>query len=86
MTITVVLKDEAAKIVERQVADGRFPSAESAVAAALTLLDDVAVDWSGIDAAAVRRMIADADAEGGEFTLDDVSRRLEAITEAARRL
>jgi len=31
MTITVTLKDEVAKIVERQVAEGRYPDAESAV-------------------------------------------------------
>jgi hypothetical protein len=28
MTITVTLKDEAAHIVERQVAEGRYPDAE----------------------------------------------------------
>ena len=42
MSITVVLRDEAAHIVERHVADGRYPDAESAVAAALLLLDEAA--------------------------------------------
>jgi Arc/MetJ-type ribon-helix-helix transcriptional regulator len=73
MTITVVLKDEAADIVERQLAEGRFPDAASAVTAALALLDDVSLDWSAVDGAAVQRMIAAADAEGG------------AVIEAARR-
>jgi len=85
MTITVVLKDEAAHIVERQVADGRYPDAESAVAAALLLLDDAAVIWSDVDSVAVRRMIADADADGGEYSLDETSRKLDAVIEAARR-
>ncbi len=85
MTITVVLKDEVAEIIERHVADGRYPDAESAVAAALTLLEDVALDWSDVDAAAVQRMIAEADAEGGEYPFDDATRRLDAVIEAARR-
>jgi Arc/MetJ-type ribon-helix-helix transcriptional regulator len=85
MTITVVLKDEAAQIVERQVSEGRYPDAESAVAAALTLLDDVSIDWSDVDVPAVRRMLAEADAEGGEFTREDVSRALDRTIEAARR-
>jgi Arc/MetJ-type ribon-helix-helix transcriptional regulator len=87
MTITVVLKDEVAEIVERHVADGRYPDAESAVAAALTLLEDVALDWSDVDAAAVQRMIAEAEAEaeGGEYPFDDAARRLDAVIEAARR-
>ena len=85
MTITVVLKDEAAHIVEQQVADGRYPDAESAVAAALMLLDDAAVNWSEVDSAAVRQMIADADTEGGEHSLDEVSQKLGSVIEAARR-
>jgi Arc/MetJ-type ribon-helix-helix transcriptional regulator len=54
MSITVVLKDEAAQIVERQVSEGRYPDAETAVKAALTLLEDTALDWSDVDTAAVR--------------------------------
>lgn len=85
MTITVVLKDEAAEIIERQVSEGRYPDAESAVVAALTLLEDSALDWSDVDAAAVQHMIADADAEGGELTRDDVSRHLDAVIGSTRR-
>jgi Arc/MetJ-type ribon-helix-helix transcriptional regulator len=85
MTITVVLKDEAAQIVERQVSEGRYPDAESAVAAALTLLEDAKLDWSDVDVPAVQRMIAEADAEGGELTRDEVSRKLDRAIEAARR-
>lgn len=86
MTITVVLKDEAAQIVERQVSEGHYPDAESAVTAALTLLEDVAVDWSDVDTAAVQRMLAEADAEGGELTRDEVSQSLDlAIGSTQRR-
>jgi Arc/MetJ-type ribon-helix-helix transcriptional regulator len=85
MTITVVLKDEAAHIVERQVAEGRYPDAESAVAAALMLLEDSALDWSQVDVPAVQRMIAEADAEGGEYTIDETARRLDAVIESTRR-
>lgn len=84
MTITVVLKDEVAEIVERHVADGRYPDAESAVAAALTLLEDVALDWSDVDAAAVQRMIAQSDAEGGEIPFDNAIRQLDKVIESAR--
>ena len=84
MTITVVLKDEVAEIVERHVADGRYPDAESAVAAALTLLEDVALDWSDVDAAAVQRMIAQSDAEGGEIPFDNAIRQLDTVIESAR--
>jgi Arc/MetJ-type ribon-helix-helix transcriptional regulator len=76
MTITVTLKDEVAQIVERQVAEGRYPDAESAVAAALMLLDDAAMNWDDVDTDAVRRMIADSDTEGGEIPFKDVVRRL----------
>ena len=76
MTITVTLKDEIAQIVERQVGEGRYPDALSAVAAALLLLDDATMNWDDVDAEAVRRMIADADAEGGEIPFDEVARRL----------
>jgi Arc/MetJ-type ribon-helix-helix transcriptional regulator len=85
MTITVVLKNEAAEIVERQVSEGRYPDAESAVTAALTLLEDAALDLSNVDAEAIRRMIADSDAEGGELTREEVSRHLDAAIDAARR-
>jgi putative addiction module CopG family antidote len=74
MTITVTLKDEVARIVERQVAEGRYPDAESAVTAALMLLEEAAMDWSDIDADAVRRMLAESDAEGGEIPFDEVAR------------
>jgi putative addiction module CopG family antidote len=76
MTITITLKDEMARIVERQIADGRYPDAESAVTAALMLLEDVGMNWDDVDAAAVRAMIAESDAEGGEIPLDEVARRL----------
>jgi Arc/MetJ-type ribon-helix-helix transcriptional regulator len=85
MAITVVLKDEAADIVERHVAEGRYPDAESAVAAALMLLEDAAVDWSDVDVPAVQRMLAEADAEGGEYTIEETARHLDAVIEAARR-
>ena len=86
MTITVVLKDESAQIVERQVSEGRYPDAESAVAAALTLLEDASLDWSDVDVPAVQRMIAEADAEGGELTREEVSRNIDlAIGSAQRR-
>ena len=85
MTITVVLKDEAAHIVERQVAERRYPDAGSAVAAALMLLEDSVLDWSHVDVPAVQRMIADADAEGGEYTIDETVRRLDAVIEWTRR-
>ena len=76
MTITITLKDEMVRIVERQIADGRYPDAESAVTAALMLLEDVGMNWDDVDAAAVRAMIAESDAEGGEIPLDEVARRL----------
>jgi Arc/MetJ-type ribon-helix-helix transcriptional regulator len=76
MTITVTLKDEAAQIVEQQIADGRYPDAETAVTAALMLLEDSVMNWDQVDADAVKRMIADSDAEGGEIPFDEVARRL----------
>ena len=78
MTITITLKDDVAKIVERQIADGRYPDAESAVTAALMLLEDAEMNWDDVDAAAVRAMIAESDAEGGEIPLEEVARRLAA--------
>lgn len=78
MTITVTLKGEVAQIVERQIADGRYPDAESAVTAALMLLEDTGMNWDDVDAAAVRAMIAESDAEGGEIPLEEVARRLAA--------
>jgi len=85
MTVTVVLKDEAAHIVERQVAQGRYPDAESAVTAALMLLEDAAMSWSDVDAEAVRHLIAASDAEGGEIPFDDAIDHLDKVIEAARR-
>jgi Arc/MetJ-type ribon-helix-helix transcriptional regulator len=76
MTITVTLKDEVAQIVQRQVAEGRYPDAESTVTAALMLLEDAATNWDDVDADVVRRMIAESDAEGGEIPLEEVSRTL----------
>jgi Arc/MetJ-type ribon-helix-helix transcriptional regulator len=76
MTITITLKDEMARIVERQIADGHYPDAESAVTAALMLLEDAGMNWGDVDAAAVRAMISESDAEGGEIPLDEVARRL----------
>lgn len=52
---------------------------------AALMLDDAAVDWSEVDSAAVRRMIAEADTEGGEHPLDDVALKLQSVIEAARR-
>jgi hypothetical protein len=34
------------------------------------------MNWDDVDAAAVRAMIAESDAEGGEIPLDEVVRRL----------
>jgi Arc/MetJ-type ribon-helix-helix transcriptional regulator len=85
MTITITLSNEAAQIVEQQIADGRYPDAESAVTAAVMLLDDAVMDWSDIDVAAVRRMIAESDAEGGEIPLDEVAQRLAVEPESPRR-
>jgi Arc/MetJ-type ribon-helix-helix transcriptional regulator len=76
MTITVTLKDEVAAIVERQIADGQYPDAESAVTAALMLLEDAGMKWDDVDAAAVRAMIAESDAEGGEIPFEEIARRL----------
>ncbi len=76
MIITVTLKDDVAEIVERQVADGRYPDAESAVTAAVMLLEDASMNWQEVDAAAVRALIADSDAEGGEIPFEEVARRL----------
>jgi Arc/MetJ-type ribon-helix-helix transcriptional regulator len=78
MTITVTLKGEVAQIVERQIADGRYPDAESAVTAALMLLEDAGMNWDDVDAAAVRAMIAESEAEGGEIPFEEVTRRLAA--------
>jgi Arc/MetJ-type ribon-helix-helix transcriptional regulator len=85
MTITVVLKDQAAQIVEREVAEGHYPDAESAVTAALMLLDDGAIDWGEVDVGAVQRMIAEADAEGGEIPLEEAIRELDKVIATPRR-
>jgi Arc/MetJ-type ribon-helix-helix transcriptional regulator len=76
MTITITLRDAVAQIVERQIADGRYPDAESAVTAALMLLEDAGMKWEDVDAAAVRHMIAESDAEGGEIPFEEVADRL----------
>ena len=85
MTITITLKDEVAQIVERQVAEGHYPDAESAVTAALMLLEDAAMNWDDVDADAVRRMIAESDAEGGEIPFEEIARRLASKATAHRR-
>ena len=85
MTITITLKDEVAQIVERQVAEGHYPDAESAVTAALMLLEDAAMSWTDVDVDAVRRMIAESDAEGGEIPFEEVARELAAKTPARQR-
>ena len=38
--------------------------------------EDVLVDWTDVDTEAVKRIIAESDAEGGEIPLDEVARRL----------
>jgi Arc/MetJ-type ribon-helix-helix transcriptional regulator len=85
MTITVTLKDEAAEIVQRQVSEGRYPDAETAITAALMLLEDAAIDWGDVDAASVRQMITESDAEGGEIPFDDAIRQLDKAIENSRR-
>ena len=47
-------------------------------------LEETATDWSNVDTVAVRQMIAEADAEGGEFTRDEVERSLEMTIESVR--
>jgi hypothetical protein len=47
---------------------------------------DATIDWSCVDTAAVRRLLAEADAEGGEYTLDEVARWLDEVIEAACRM
>jgi hypothetical protein len=49
-------------------------------------VEDDAVDWSDVDTSAVRRLLAEAYEEGGEYTLDEVARRLDAAIEAACRM
>ena len=85
MTMTVTLKDDAARMVERQIADGRYPDAETAVTAALMLLEDAAMSWGEVDAEVVRQMIAESDAEGGEISLDDAMHKLDAAIGSPRR-
>jgi hypothetical protein len=38
--------------------------------------DDENVNWAEVDVEAVKRMIAEADSEGGEIPLSEVARRL----------
>ena len=85
MTTTITLKDEVAQIVERQVAEGHYPDAESAVTAALMLLEDAVMNWDDVDSNAVRRMIEASDAEGGEIPFGEVARRLAAKGKAPQR-
>jgi Arc/MetJ-type ribon-helix-helix transcriptional regulator len=85
MTIKVELRDEAARIVKQQIEAGHYPDAESAVTAALLLLEDAVIDWKDVDTAAVRRMIEESDAEGGETPIEDVIADLEAQLAPTRR-
>ncbi len=85
MTIKVELRDEAARIVEQQIEAGHYPDAESAVTAALLLLEDSAMDWENVDTAALRRMIEESDAEGGEIPIEDVIADLKSRLPSARR-
>jgi Arc/MetJ-type ribon-helix-helix transcriptional regulator len=85
MPMTVTRKDEAARLVERHIAEGRYPDAESAVAVALVLLEDSAIDWADVDVAAIRKLIEEADAEGGEVPFDETMARLDTVIESARR-
>ena len=85
MTMMVALKDEAARIVEQQIANGRYPDAESAVTAALLLLEDTALGWGDVDVEAIKSMIAESDAEGGEVPLDEVLRKSDAAIASTRR-
>jgi hypothetical protein len=41
------------------------------------------VHWSDLDAASIRSMLAEAEAEAGEFTLDEVVRILDQIIGSA---
>jgi hypothetical protein len=38
--------------------------------------EDVPVCWADVDTEAVKRMIAESDAEGGEIPLEEIVRRL----------
>jgi hypothetical protein len=38
--------------------------------------EDVPVDWADVDTEAVKRMIAESDAEGGEIPLEEIACRL----------
>jgi Arc/MetJ-type ribon-helix-helix transcriptional regulator len=85
MTITVTLKDEVAQIIEQQIAEGRYPDAESAATTAPMLLEDFVMDWSAVDAVAVKRIIAESDAEGGEISFDEIRRRLATKSSSSSR-
>ena len=85
MTITVTLRDEAAEIAQRQVSEGRYPDIETAITAALMLLEDAAIDWGDVDTASIKRMIVESDAEGGEIPFDDAIRQLDRAIENTRR-
>ena len=86
MTITVVLKDEAAQMVERRsLLKGRYPDAESS--------GDGGIDAAGRCGHRLGRcgrhsrakMIAEADAEGGEIPFDEAIRELDKVIAAPRR-
>jgi hypothetical protein len=47
--------------------------------------EDEIVNWAEVDAEAVKRMIAESDAEGGEIPLEEVARRLAAKAASRRR-
>jgi hypothetical protein len=40
--------------------------------------EEVIVEWAEVDTEAVKRMIAESDAEGGEIPLREIARRLAA--------
>ena len=67
-------------MLERQIAQGRYPDAETAVIAALLQLDDDATARLGnVDEDAVDRLIAGSDVDGEEYPLEDVARMVGAI-------
>jgi len=49
------------------------------------LPDDETIDWDDVDSDAVRRMIAESDAEGGEISLEEVIRQFAAKAIMRRR-
>jgi hypothetical protein len=47
--------------------------------------DDANVNWAEVDVEAAKRMIAEADAEGGEIPLSEVARRLASRSSSRQR-